>query len=213
MIKIPFREDRREWDCCQRYYRRAIWNTLLELRPKYSLEIGSYLFQSSSVWSKFYEEQLPGGHLITCDIAKWSNSPPPPNVTQVMVYPHIDNIADNHGGINLYLNNPLAWVGYTLYKNRQLIDISMQQQSIEYFDLVFVDGDHSKTSFRTDLRIAQGLTWFDGYILIDDINDMNNPEQVAYYQELKTKGNEFYEFDDWEINPGMALIQNKELTL
>ncbi len=100
MTNIPLVDNRTDMDCCIRLYRRAIYNTLLELKPKYSLEIGSYLFQSSSVWSRYIKEHMPNGKLITCDIAKWTNSPPPDHVIQVMVYPHIDNISDFHGDIN-----------------------------------------------------------------------------------------------------------------
>lgn len=210
MIQLKY--PRTTWDCCQRYYRQAIFNTLMQLKPKYSLEIGSYLFQSSSVWSHYYDTYMSDGHLITCDIAKWSNSEPPKHVSQVMVLPHIKDVENNHGGIDVFYKDYNDYVDDSVINNVDLIREKMYELKIPAFDLTFVDGDHARDSFLKDLDIAKFLTWGDGYILIDDINDRNHA-QYEVYRELKAAGNEFYEFDEWTINPGMALIQNKDLKL
>ena len=212
MISIPLIDQRTDIDCCARLYRRAIYNTLLKLSPRYSLEIGSHLFQTSSVFSRYYEEYNKDGCLVTCDIAKWSKSDPPNHVHQVMVYPHIPNIQDNHGGIDIYYKDWEKQTDISLYLNTEYIIDKMDDLNIDLFDLSFVDGDHATKSFILDLKIAKNLTSQNGYILIDDINDQNH-EQYNVYRELKSKGNVFYEFDGWNPHPGMALIKNEDLNL
>lgn len=212
-LSISLVEDNTDYDCCPRKYRRAILNVLHALKPKYSLEIGSHYFQSSAVWSYWFEKNMPDGKLITCDIAKWSKSEPPKNVEQVMVYPHILNIRDNHGGISVYLPTWEDHIQFSIEENTNLICSKMDELDIELFDLCFVDGDHARTSFLSDLHIAQNLTNYEkGYILIDDINDRGHA-QYEVYRELKEIGNVFYEFEDWNPNPGMALIKNRDLRL
>lgn len=211
-LSIPLVEDNTDYDCCPRKYRRAILNVLHALKPKYSLEIGSHYFQSSAVWSYWFEKNMPDGKLITCDIAKWSKSEPPENVEQVMVYPHINNIQDNHGGIAIYLPDWEKHVDCSVYDNTDIIEEKMWDLGIDLFDLSFVDGDHARESFLRDLTIAKNLTNSNGYILIDDINDRGHA-QYEVYRELKERGNVFYEFEDWNPNPGMALIKNRDLRL
>lgn len=211
-LNIPLVENNTDYDCCPRKYRRAILNVLHSLKPKYSLEIGSHCFQSSAVWSYWFEKNMPDGKLITCDVAKWTQSEPPKNVYNIMVYPHIHNIRDNHGGIEMSLPNWENHIENSHYDNMDIIEFKMDDLHIDLFDLSFVDGDHARESFLKDLCIVKYLTKDDGYILIDDINDRGHA-QYDVYRELKSKGNVFYEFEDWNPNPGMALIKNKDLTL
>lgn len=211
-LNIPLIEDNTDYDCCARKYRRAILNTLHALKPRYSLEIGSHCFQSSAVWSYWLEKNMQDGILITCDVAKWTKSDPPKNVHNIMVYPHINNIRDNHGGIEIYLSDWQDHVEGSINDNISIILDKMDELKILEFDLSFVDGDHARESFIKDLQIAKDVTKEDGYILIDDVNDRGH-DQYDVYRELKDRGNTFYEFDEWNPNPGMALIRNRDLSL
>ncbi len=214
-MHIPYISDDSSMDCCRRYYRRAIYNTLLELKPKYSLELGTYLYQTSHVFSKYYKQYCPEGWLITADISTWNRGGTPRNVYPVMVYPHIMDIEAEHGGIDVYyrsFRNRLLKGEDTVELNCNCIQETMIKLNIwDRLDLCFVDADHTRKSFLADLAIAKICTKEDGWILIDDINDRGH-EQFDVYRELQTC-NHFYEYEDWEISPGLALIQNKDLVL
>lgn len=215
MFNIPLIDDNRSFDCCGRLYRRAIWNILRELSPVYCLEIGTYIYQTSRVFSQYFTQYNPEGLLVTADISVWNRSAAPPDhVYPVMVYPHIREIEREHGGINLYYNDHRERMDNkedSVKINLYILACKMNDINVDFFDLTFVDGDHTKASFIKDLQLAQILTSPEGYILVDDIKDQGH-EQYKVYQELRTHNN-FYEFDDWEINPGLALIQNMELSL
>ena len=215
-MNIPLIDNRLDFDCEDgRYYRRAIWNTLLYLRPKYCLEIGTHIFQTAEVFSKYFEKYQPNGRLFTVDVGTFNNSLPPRYVTSIMVFPHIKNICDNHGGLKLYYKDyekVLKNFPDASDININIIISEMEMYKIDYFDFTFVDGDHSRISFLGDMKIASYLTNGNGSILIDDINDRGH-EQFDVYRELKEKGNSFYEYDNWNPNPGMGLIWNKELIL
>ena len=102
-MNIPIVEDNTFFDVGSgRDYRRAILNILIELNPKYCCEIGTFIYQTSHVFSYFFEKYRPDGRLITADISVWNRGNAPKNVYPVMVYPHIENITDNHGGIEIY---------------------------------------------------------------------------------------------------------------
>lgn len=197
------------FDCCHRKYRRAIYNTLLELKPKHCFEIGSYIFQTSYMFSKYFEENQPDGRLITCDVSKWGREIEPDRVSRVMVYPHVADIKNNHGGIQIYHQDYLDHVETSLEDNLILLREKMDELVIDKFDLAFVDGDHAYESFFRDLKTAKTLVKDDGWLIIDDIEDPNH-QQIVAYQELKSQA-KFYEYEDWNPKPGIALIQNKDL--
>lgn len=217
MIKIPLIEHNLNYDCCPRQYRQCILNILIELKPLYSLEIGTHTFQSASVWSYYIDKYQSEGKLITADIAYWNRGDPPSNVYSVMVYPHITNIGNFHGGIDVFYKDYSAKLKTedSVEMNYKIIHAKMLELGIGKFDFVFVDGDHTKISVLNDLVLAKSLTKPDGFILLDDIEDENHPEQCEVYRQLKEKGNVFYEFEDWQQNTpvGMGLIQNKDLIL
>ncbi len=219
MIQIPLKEDNINYDCCCRLYRRAVLNCLIELKPTFCLEIGTSLYRTSELFSDYFRRYNPEGKLITTDISKWNRGQPPDKVYPVMVYPYTEDIHSRHGGLNVYYGdfaekiqqNDIALVNYDLIleeMDRLNIPFHFKKPGL---DFAFVDGDHLKFSFLQDLKICQNLLHPDGYILLDDINDSNYSQYEAY-RDLKRK-NSFYEFDGWNPNPGMALIQNKDLTL
>lgn len=106
MIQII--DQRTDLDYCVRLYRRAIYNILVQLHPRICLEIGTHIYQTSKVFSRYFEEHKEENRekqyqLITTDIAECGRSKePPPRVWPVMVYPHIPNSQDYHGGIEIY---------------------------------------------------------------------------------------------------------------
>lgn len=203
--------NRTDLDCCRRMYRRAIYNTLLQLKPKYCFEIGSYIYQTSYMFSKYFHEHRPDGYLLTCDVSTWGKDNPPERVSRVMVYPHVDDIKNNHGGIQIYHQDYLDHVETSLEDNIKLLRSRMDELNIDKFDLAFVDGDHAYESFFRDLMTAKALVKDDGWLIIDDIEDPNH-KQIVAYQELREQM-KFYEYEDWNPKPGIALIKNEDLVI
>ncbi len=230
MIEIV--DQRTDLDCCVRLYRRAIYNILLALKPKYCLEIGTHLYQTSKVFSRYLQEHQPEGKLITTDIGEFNrDKEPPPRVYPLMVYPYTRDVQEIHGGLKVFREDWKSLfdeeLADPLIENESIIEEEMERVEIpkictdiydskqklhtiihaRYFEFVFVDGDHREFAIKQDLDLAKRFTTDGGYILIDDIEDRGH-EQYNYYQNyLKPKNPSFYEI------AGMGLIQNKDLIL
>lgn len=214
-LSIDLIDDNAVFDCCERFYRRAILNALISLQPTNCLEIGTYTYQTSHVFSHYFEKYHSIGKLVTADISEWDRGAAPPNVYPVMVYPHTLNVEKFHSGINIYhpdWQKKLVGGGNSVMVNGKIINDKMEDLGINQFDFAFIDGDHQEKSFLSDLYIALALTKPDGYILIDDVRDIGNDQMTTYRNTLCPKNN-FYEFENWNPNPGMALIRAGDLKL
>jgi predicted O-methyltransferase YrrM len=128
-----------------------------------------------------------------------------------MVYPHNDEIQKNHGNIEVYHKDYKDHLDTSLEDNIKLLREKMDELGIEKFDLAFIDGDHEYQSFFRDLQTAKALVKEDGWLIIDDIEDPNH-QQIVAYQELKDQ-TKFYEYEDWNPKPGIALIKNRDFIL
>lgn len=213
-MKIDIVSDNISFDCCERLYRRCLLNTLIALKPKNCLEIGTHTYQSTSVFSHYFNWHQPEGRVITADISVWNRGEPPPGAHPVMVYPHEFDIENRHGGINIYHSNwkkKIAAGGNSVQINGKIIWDKMEDLDIGAFDFVFLDGDHSHKGFYSDLYISLALTHEDSWLLIDDTFDSRN-ELFYSYRELAKK-NKFYTYNDWKVKPGMSLIQMKDFIL
>lgn len=214
---LPFKIEKidhvTDFDVCGRNYRNCIINTLIQLKCKNIFEIGSYLFQTATAVSYYLEKYMSDGHLITADISKHGNRQLPSRTTQVMFYPYEEPYTE-HGKIEVYYSNWEEVIKHDLaleLNSLKLLD-EMIANNVKNFDLAFVDGSHSSTSFLSDLYLAQLTTRKDGWILIDDIYEQKY-SQYQVYQRLKLK-NLFYEYENYNgTRPGFALIQNKDLTV
>lgn len=215
-FNIPLIDQRDDLDCCKRYYRRAIYNTLLYIKPKYCLEVGSFIFQSSRCFSRYFKENCPDGKLITLDICKWTTC----NLERVyplMVYPYTEEVIHEHGGLQVYFKDwqRIVKQGLAPEFNMFILKQEMTSLNIKQFDFIFVDGSHSKESFENDLRMAKIFCRPEGYILIDDIyrQESDPPyDQYKIYMQLKLH-NEFYEYEDWSVKPNMGLIKCKDFRI
>ena len=211
---IEIHEDNYSFDVCPRNYRRAILNMLIQLKPKYCLEIGTHLYQTSKVFGYYFEKYEPEGKLITVDIADWKvENPFPKYITEIIVYPYDLDIEKRHGNLEVYYQDwketVSAWKNKLSEINWLKIYVPMKKLKIlpNRFDFAFIDGDHSEYAIKEDLRMAKDMVNDNGYILIDDIEDSGH-EQMNYYQNyLKPKNPSFYEM------AGMALIKAGDLQL
>jgi hypothetical protein len=177
------------------------------------LEIGFYLFETSKIFSKYFNKYCPDGQLITTDIAQRTTDIPS-NVYPVLVYPHDPNVEQNHSGLadmDIYYKD---WKNQdnTIELNTNIIKSKMKELNIDSFDFVFIDGGHTEKDISSDLQIVLPLMNKNGYILLDDITDGNHELTNYYINNLRPK-NDFFEFENWKPSPIMGLIKAGDLKL
>lgn len=205
-----------EWinSCTSRNYYNAIWATLVELRPKYCLEIGTFQYYASRIFSKYFELYQPDGFLITADISTWNRSPEPPSrVYPVMVYPHRTDIDKFHGNINVYHADYKERISEVdpVTLNMEIIDKQLMEFGVDFVDFTFIDGDHTYISFINDFTIAQLFTHENGHVLIDDIK--NPDHELAGKFDEWSRQYDIYQYENWERSPDMGLLKTSELNL
>lgn len=188
-----------------RYYLDALYNSLVELKPKLCLEIGTHFGDSAKVFQAYFDEYMPDGMLITCDIKEYTDLSSMKNVKFIKVHPHKNNMTTHH----MVTNEELLKV--TEFSCDDNIDLVMDTFSIDpnSFDFVFIDGDHQIDSFCQDLLIAQTLKKPDSWILVDDTVEEYH-ELAGYFQKFRKSDYwEVYDFDDWEVLAGASLLREK----
>ncbi len=201
-MQIPHTHDRYPSDGnSPQDFRVSIYNVLVHLKPKYCLEIGSHLFQSSHVFHDYFKNYCPEGYLITCDIKKYCDFDSK-HIIFTKVYPHTRKILDWHAVREEdMLANALSEenLNNSTQHNIALLLIELTKLGVTAFDFCFLDGDHTETSFRKDLEIALTLTKPPHYILIDDIDQNNHECSRVYHEEVKNN------YCNYELS-GMSLI-------
>lgn len=188
----------------QRWYRDALFSTLVHLQPKLCLEIGTHYGGSSAVFQEYFNKFCPDGRLVTCDIHKYTDLGMP-NVQQVLVYPHssLDDITKWH---SVDTSNMLSDFDNWHHSVQKNIDILKPYGP---FDFCFLDGDHTKFSASRDIRIAEAVLKDPKWILFDDTDEFEH-ECAPFYLELKSRDiYDTYEFEDWDVAIGAALIRRK----
>lgn len=186
-----------------RYYLDSLYNTLVELKPKLCLEIGTHFGGSSRVFQDYFDECMPDGLLITCDIKEYTDLSHMKNVRFVKVHAHMDNMSAYHMVRDEEL---LPKTEYSLNDNLVIIGNSINW---EPFDFVYIDGDHQAVSFDNDLNIARGCKKRDAWILVDDTSEEYH-ELAKHFQQYRDNPKwEVYDFEDWEVLAGTSLLREK----
>lgn len=192
----------------QRFYRDALYATLCHLKPQVCLEIGTHTGNATRVFQRYFDEQKKNGILITCDIKKYADLSDLKNVVQLQVYPHVNNIPDWHPVEDGEMLPGWKDVVHSELENFKRVRKSLTDIGLWGFDFVFIDGDHQRDSVYKDLKIATELLNPPKYILLDDTDEFDHDCSAIYHQELKNKYNT-YEFDDWSVAVGAALLWEK----
>ena len=146
-------EQVRMWRNENRKFREALFGCLLQLKPKYCLEIGTHLGQSTEVFQKYFDEHEPDGVVVTVDIHKYKELDLK-NAKQLIVHPHVDNSSDWH-----YVKNEelLDHNVDSVAKNTEIIQESIRNLPESKFDFCFLDGDLQRDSVIKDFAIASNL--------------------------------------------------------
>lgn len=182
----------------------ALYSTLVYLKPKYCLEIGTFHGKSAEVFQKYFDIFCTDGLLITIDIHKYVDLSWADNIKQLIVHPHIQNSSEWHYVDN---NQILPYTADSVTQNIAQIKTEISNQ----FDFCFLDGDHTMESVTRDFQIARQLLSQPQYILFDDI-DSEPHDSVKYYNQFIKNNNEYnvYSFDNWTKWVGAALVSNKQ---
>ena len=143
----------------------ALLSTLIHLKPKHCLEIGTFQGQSAEVFQYYFDHYQPDGLLVTIDIKLY----------QQLTY---KNVKQKHSD-TIWKGGVLPFVEDSVDKNTEIINDVFDGT----FDFCFLDGDHQYVSADHDMQIATKLLKPPQYILFDDINDPQH-ECDKLYQEL-----------------------------
>lgn len=187
-------------------HRIALLNTLIKLKPKVCLEIGTYHGATAQIFEYYFNKYQPDGVLFTADIRRYQDLTTR-RIRQVIVYPHVRNIADIH------LVTPEQMLpGYgghfedSAEANTAILRRELHKARAEAFDFCYIDGDHQELSFVRDLTIARNLAKPDAYMMIDDICDEVHECARVYREKVRPQAAFHYEFEDWPVFAGVALV-------
>ena len=196
----------------QRFYRDALYSVLEHLKPKLCLEIGTYYGGSSAVFQEYFDKLCPEGKLVTCDVNKYTELNMP-NVEQVLVYPHMPK-EDMDKWHQLDTNKMLP-DAYSRERKHRLDSVTFNTdilKSYGKFDFCFLDGDHTSNSAFCDFEIAVISLKNPKWILFDDVDEFDH-ECAEWFSNMKNINNisknplyNIYEFEDWDVQVGAALI-------
>ena len=196
------------------HYLDGLYTTLLTLKPKYCLEIGTHDgMGSTKVFEKYFNEHEPDGCVITLDIVPCKNLDPcHKNIHQVVVAPHHQNIVETCGANgSWFVKDDLALFekfANSLKENLSLVSKKMNELGIEKFDLAFIDGDHEEKSFMNDIEFCKILTYPPHYLVLDDTKEEVHPCCHIYHSDIKNSDTyDCYNFEDWEKFVGMSVIR------
>jgi len=190
-----------------RHFRDALFASLVHLKPKLCLEIGTHVGQSTDVFQKYFDEYEPDGVVVTVDIKKYVDIASK-NVKQLIVHPHVNNSSDWH-----YVKNEelLDHNVDSVAKNTQLIKESIRNFSENQFDFCFLDGDHQRESVINDFAISRNVLSDDQYVLLDDTEEEGHDSKTIYGEISAANTHNIYSFSkEWGVYCGCALIWNKK---
>jgi cephalosporin hydroxylase len=204
---IPYKLDVRFTAPAGRYYRHALFETLKKLGPRYCLEIGTNHGATARVFQTYFDECMPEGRLITCDIKEY-NQLNLPNVIQLQVHSWISNPWDWHVG------NDGELIIDDERNNLQIIMDEMKKLEIKELHFIFVDGDHTEKSVKADLQMCASLphAW-PRYTLIDDTDNKDHDVSRIYNDIIKKNSNfKTYDYHDWKERVGASLIWQNDMS-
>lgn len=193
------------WKGAQHYYHTALFNTLIALRPKVCLEIGTLHGGTAVIFEKYFHEYQNDGILISVDIKLYNNLTLE-HVVQVKWYPHVAWFNDLHNvdESDLLPDGARLWRN-SVELNTRILKDELQRLGHHEFGFAFVDGDHRKASVVKDLAICKVVTAKPHYILMEDVREGIHEVSAMYENEVKHQYAHF-DFEEWPVLSGCALI-------
>ena len=185
------------------YYKKSMFNTLVEIKPRFCLEIGTNKGGTAEVFQNYFDKYEPNGLLVTCDIKKYVDLKHLKNVKQIIVAHHIRNISTYHD----IKDNELKYD----FSDSVSTNVKILKDINDAYDFAFIDGDHTKDSFLKDVKICETVLKDPKYMLIDDTKEPVHDCSNVYMNEIKTNvaAYECYDFDNWQQFVGCSLVLKK----
>lgn len=185
------------------HYLKALFNVLVELKPKFCIEIGTNTGKTAQIFQKYFDEYRKDGLLVTCDIKKYTDLSHLKNVKQIIVAHHFKNIDDYHDVDKSSLK----------YSFEDSIEINLNLLKEAYsgeYDFAFIDGDHTRSSFIKDIQICESVLKEPKFMLLDDTKEPVHECSKVYHEEIKTNQSyHCYDFEDWSKFVGCSLVFKK----
>ena len=179
------------------FYVDALYSTLVEIRPRICLEIGTHRGGTAKTFQRYFDNYCKDGWLLTVDIKKYVNIEKD-NIKQCVVYPHVENIRPHHMEVaDKDMLSGFEEIENSVEKNCSIIQDELNKAGFDKFDFVFVDGDHQRESFLKDVEISKRLSHAPHYILLDDVCDYVHDSAIVFDEEIKPKYSH-YLFENWK---------------
>jgi predicted O-methyltransferase YrrM len=174
-------------------------------KSKNVLEIGSYRYRTTNQIAKAIEETHglnSNGNVVTFDIIKggydagtdYDISSPFINVN--FWYPYKTGDTKKLDKSKFVLDN-------SKYSNKELVKLNKNilkeiclDIGIEYFDLVFIDGDHTTEGIQNDFEVISEFANRETLIVVDNIWDSRLVEVKEFFDQQKFVKWNFKEFND-----------------
>lgn len=199
------------------HYLDALYATLVQLRPRYCLEIGTHDgCNSTLVFHEYFKNLMHDGHLITLDVVPCKNLPSK-YVTQCIVNPHHVNVVHTCGGDGRWFKESDLKSTFkndirsSVTTNAAIVRDHMKVLQIDSLDFAFIDGDHERSSFLNDITICESLLTMPKFMMLDDTKEEFHQCCNVYHDEIltsRTYGH--YDYDDWSRFVGCSLIWIKQ---
>lgn len=187
-----------------RHFRDALFASLVYLKPKYCLEIGTHVGQSTAVFQEYFNWYQPNGFVVTVDIKKYVDIDNK-NIRQRIVHPHVSNSTEWH-----YVNDN-ELLDHNVDSVKANTKIIKEATGGKDFDFCFLDGDHQRESVIRDFAISRNVLGGDQYILLDDTEENGHDSKTIYGEMLAEGIYNTYDFSkEWGCYCGCALVWNKK---
>ena len=181
------------------FYVDSLYSTLIELRPKICLEIGTHRGGATKAFQRYFDNYREDGWLLTVDIKKYVDIEKD-NIKQCVVYPHVENIRPHHMEVaDKDMLSGFEEIENSVEKNCSIIQSELSEAGFDKFDFVFIDGDHQRSSLLKDLELSKRLSHPPHYMLLDDVHDYVHDSATVFHEEIKPKYNH-YTFENWKDN-------------
>lgn len=191
---------------CLRDYKDALYSCLVQLKPTNCLEIGTHLGGTAEVFQEYFDLYIDG-FLLTGDVFEYTKLNYK-NVQQIILQSHLphEKLIESH---NL-IKSPVQYSENSKYINNLRCWAALRKaKKTDKFDFAFIDGDHSKISFKNDLEMCLDLVKPGGSILIDDVPSDYECSQYFYESIKNDERYIIYEFEDWTEKVGAVLLTTK----
>jgi predicted O-methyltransferase YrrM len=180
----------------QKHFRPVVESISLKLeRPLDVLEIGSWAGSSALAWVSAIRESKHGGTLTCVD--QWK--------AYASVPSDMNAATDDDMIYRLFLHNMAAsgirdFVRIVRGDSREIL----KDLPPASFDIVYIDGDHSYETVRSDIEQARRLVRTPGVVCGDDLECQRHEISNACYETAISRDSDYITLDGNSFHPGVT---------